>query len=381
MRSPGKDQVTFPAGRSHLVRAAVRGSGPFRGAAHTEVMTLSITLVDAVCPLHDRVRRSVAGALRDRVAGEDNAARAAVIWHTPGERWFPQADPIWRVHADAAMFVAGIRALLLQSLHPLAMAGVAGHSDYKGDPWGRLQRTSNFLATTTFGTVQDAEALIKRVQGIHERVRGRAPDGRPYAASDPHLLKWVHIAEADSFLRAHQQYAGTPLTPDEADCYVAQSCVVATRLGVMAPPTTVVELDAAVESYRHELEGTPAAREAARFLLLHPPLPRIARPGYGALAGAAVALLPLWARPYLALPYLPLAERAIVLPIGGAATSVIRWALQSPRAISSTCVSSTCVSSAGQEISASTKASGSKGARSSGPSPRPTNLTGTPSLR
>jgi uncharacterized protein (DUF2236 family) len=164
-------------------------------------MTLSITLVDAVCPLHDRVRRSVAGALRDRVAGEDNAARAAVIWDTPGERWFTQADPIWRVHADAAMFVAGIRALLLQSLHPLAMAGVAGHSDYKGDPWGRLQRTSNFLATTTFGTVQDAEALIKRVQGIHERVRGRAPDGRPYAASDPHLLKWVHIAEADSFLQ------------------------------------------------------------------------------------------------------------------------------------------------------------------------------------
>jgi Uncharacterized protein conserved in bacteria len=288
-------------------------------------------LVDAARPLHDRLRRSVAMALRDRVAGEDNAARADLIWGKPGERWFIETDPIWRVHSDAAMFVAGIRALLLQSLHPLAMAGVAGHSGYKGDPWGRLQRTSTFLATTTFGTIEDAEALIARVRDIHEGVRGKAPDGRPYAASDPHLLKWVHIAEADSFLRAHQLYAVTPLTPAQADTYVAQSCVVATRLGVIDPPTTVPGLASAIASYRPELEGTSAARDAARFLLLHPPLPWSARPGYGALAGAAVALLPLWARQHLALPHLPLAERAITLPIGGAATSVIRWALEHPR--------------------------------------------------
>jgi uncharacterized protein (DUF2236 family) len=288
-------------------------------------------LVDAARALHDRLRRSVAMALRDRVAGEDNAARADLIWGKPGERWFIETDPIWRVHSDAAMFVAGIRALLLQSLHPLAMAGVAGHSGYKGDPWGRLQRTSTFLATTTFGTIEDAEALIARVRDIHEGVRGKAPDGRPYAASDPHLLKWVHIAEADSFLQAHQLYAVTPLTPAQADTYVAQSCVVATRLGVIDPPTTVPGLASAIASYRPELEGTSAARDAARFLLLHPPLPWSARPGYGALAGAAVALLPLWARQHLALPHLPLAERAITLPIGGAATSVIRWALEHPR--------------------------------------------------
>jgi uncharacterized protein (DUF2236 family) len=287
-------------------------------------------LVDAARPLHDRLRRDVAVALRDRVAGRDNAAKAALIWDKPGDRWFAQSDPIWAVHADAAMFVAGIRALLLQSLHPLAMAGVAGHSGYEGDPWGRLQRTSTFLATTTFGTIEDAEAIIERIRDIHERVRGRAPDGRPYAASDPHLLRWVHVAEADSFLRAHQRYAATALTPAEADQYVAQSCVVATRLGVIDPPTTVAGLDAAIESYRPELEATTAARRAARFLLLHPPLPWAARPGYNALACAGVALLPLWARQLLALPYLPLAERVIVLPVGGAATSVIRWALQQP---------------------------------------------------
>jgi uncharacterized protein (DUF2236 family) len=288
-------------------------------------------LVEGARPLHDRVRRRVAIALRDRVAGQDNAAKAAAIWDKPGERWFTQADPIWRVHADASMFAAGIRALLLQSLHPLAMAGVAGHSGYKGDPWGRLQRTSTFLATTTFGTIQDAESLIERVQQIHQRVRGRAADGRPYAASDPHLLKWVHIAEVDSFLATYQRYAVTPLTAAEADCYVAQSCVVATRVGLSDPPTTVAELDAAIESYRPELAGTPAARDAARFLLLHPPLPWSARPAYGALAGAGVALLPLWARRHLALPSLPLVEATITLPLGGAATSVIRWALQHPR--------------------------------------------------
>ena len=119
---------------------------------------------------------------------------------------------MWRVHADAAMFPGGVAALLLQSLHPLAMAGVAGHSGYRGDPWGRLQRTSHFLATTTFGTVEDAEATIARVRGIHERVRGKDPRGRAYRASDPHLLRWVHVAEAHSFLTAHQRYALEPLT-------------------------------------------------------------------------------------------------------------------------------------------------------------------------
>jgi uncharacterized protein (DUF2236 family) len=287
-------------------------------------------MVAAARPMQDRLRRSVAVALRDRVAGEDNAAKAEVIWGKPGVRWFTEEDPIWRVHSDAAMFAAGIRALLLQSLHPLAMAGVQGHSGYKGDPWGRLQRTSTFLATTTFGTIEDAEAQIAKVRSIHERVRGTAPDGRPYAAGDPHLLNWVHIAEADSFLRTYQRYAGSPLTPAEADKYVAQSGVVAAKMGVIDPPRSVAELDAAIESYRPELEGTPAAREAARFLLLHPPLPWSARPGYGALAGAAVALMPLWSRQLLALPYLPIAERSVVLPVGGAATSVIRWALEHP---------------------------------------------------
>ena len=107
---------------------------------------------------------------------------------------------------------AGWPALLLQSLHPLAMAGVAGHSGYKGDPWGRLQRTSHFLATTTFGTVEDAEAAIARVRGIHERVRGHDPTGGRTGPATRTCSRWVHVAEAHSFLTAYQRYAVEPLT-------------------------------------------------------------------------------------------------------------------------------------------------------------------------
>src|SRR5215218_5855566 len=177
------------------------------------------------------VQRQLGKLLRSKVAGDDAPARAQRIWGAEGERWFTPQDPVWRVQADAAMFPAGITSLLLQSLHPMAMAGVAGHSGYKGDPWGRLQRTSHYLATTTFGTVQDAEASIARVRAIHERVRGRDPRGRPYHAADPHLLGWVHVAEAHSFLAAYQRYAVEPLTAAQADTYVTQSALVAERLG------------------------------------------------------------------------------------------------------------------------------------------------------
>ncbi|HEX3003537.1 MAG TPA: oxygenase MpaB family protein [Angustibacter sp.] len=286
-----------------------------------------MTLLD---PAIHRARTQLAGALRSRVAGQDAQRKAERIWRSDGPRWFTPDDPIWRVHADAAMFPAGIRALLLQSLHPLAMAGVAAHSGYKGDPWGRLQRTSEFLATTTFGTIEHAEQQIARVRRIHERVRGTAPDGRPYAASDPHLLRWVHVTEADSFLTAFQHYADEPLTAAGADRYVEQAAVVAGRLGVVEPPTTVEQLHATIEAYRPELASTPAAREAARFLLVHPPLPLAARPGYVALAAGAVALLPRWARTPLRLPSLPVTDRLVGRPLGAAATSVVRWAMHHP---------------------------------------------------
>ncbi len=278
-------------------------------------------------PTTDLVRSWFAEQIRARVIGAQADVKTAMIFEAPGPRWFAADRPIRRVHSDASMFIGGLRALLLQSLHPLAMAGVAQHSDYRSDPWGRLQRTADFLATTTFGPVDLAEQAIAIVHRVHERVVGVAPDGRPYAANDPHLLHWVHVAELDSFLRAYRSYGAQPLSPSDADAYVEDSAVIARRLGVEHPPMSVAELGRQLREFRPELRGTPAARNAARFLLIEPPLPIAARPAYLALAGAAVALMPAWTRWPLRLPLLPITERLIARPVGSAATGLNRWSL------------------------------------------------------
>lgn len=273
------------------------------------------------------VRDGVGQRLFGLVAGPDGPANRARIHDTPGPRWFAEDRPIRRVHGDASMFVGGLRALLLQSLHPLAMAGVAEHSDYRGDPWGRLQRTTTFLAVTTFGPDEDARRAVDKVRGIHRRVHGFAPDGRRYEASDPHLLEWVHVAEVDSFLAAHQLYGARPLDQDGRDGYVADTARVAIALGVPDPPRTERELKQRIADYRPELAGTPAAREAAKFLLLTPPLPLLARPAYAVLASTSVAMLPAWARLPLRLPYLPPLEVTAVRVAGRTLVGGIRWAL------------------------------------------------------
>ncbi len=277
-------------------------------------------------PLH-AVRDALGSSLFEMIAGPHGPAQRARIHHTAGPRWFADGRPIRRVHADASMFVGGLRALLLQSLHPLAMAGVAEHSNYRGDPWGRLQRTSTFLAVTTFGTAADAQRAVDRVRGIHRKVNGIAADGRPYQATDPHLLEWVHIAEADSFLRAHQLYGAAPLDQDGRDGYIADMAEIAAKLGVVNPPRTERELAQRINAFRPELRSTPEARNAARFLLLTPPLPLAARAPYGALAATAVAMLPAWARIPLLLPYFPPVEVTVVRTIGRALVGGIRWAL------------------------------------------------------
>jgi uncharacterized protein (DUF2236 family) len=281
-------------------------------------------------PVLSEVRRNLGDRLFARVAGPEGPVRRARIHGTPGERWFGDDSPVRQVHGDASMFVGGIRALLLQSLHPLAMAGVTDHSGFQGDPWGRLQRTSYFLAVTTFGTAADAARMTRAVRRVHETVVGTAPDGRPYAASDPHLLRWVHVAEVDSFLAAHQRYGARPLDQVGRDRYVAEVARVAEELGVDRPPRSEAELRAQLEEYRPELEGTPTARETARFLLLRPPLPWPARLPYGALSAAAVSLMPWWARRKLRLPYLPLTEAVAVRTAGEVVTRTIRWAMRPP---------------------------------------------------
>ena len=124
----------------------------------------SIELTECI----ESVRQLIANNIRERVVGPDSATKAQDLMSAPGPRWFTPDRPIYRVHGDASMFIGGLRALLFQSLHPLAMAGVAIHSDYKADPWGRLQRTADFLASTSFGTADVAQAAVNRVLAVHE---------------------------------------------------------------------------------------------------------------------------------------------------------------------------------------------------------------------
>lgn len=278
------------------------------------------------------VRRRMGDAVFERIAGTDGAAERSRL-HQPGERWFPADSPIARVHGDASMFVGGLAALLLQSLHPLAMAGVDAHSGYRGDPWGRLARTSHFLAVTTYGSAADAERAVAAVRAVHERVHGVAPDGRAYSATDPHLVSWVHLAEVDCFLRAYQRYGAHPLTDDEADEYVRQTGIVATKLGAHHVPRDRRQLAAHLGAYRKELRGTPAARTTARYLLVSPPLPMRLRGFYAPLAAAAVGLLPRWTRWPLRLPWLPLTEATLVRTGGHVITGAIRWSLPAASAI------------------------------------------------
>ena len=278
----------------------------------------------------DRVRGLIGAAIVERVVGPQAMSRPRPPARSPGERWFAADRPIRVVHSDSAMFIGAIRALVLQSLHPLAMAAVAEHSDYRGDPWGRLQRTSRFVGVTTFGRAEEAEQAIARVRAVHQRVTGTAPDGRPYAASDPHLLTWVHIAEVDSFLRAHARFGTRPLDKAGRDGYVADMARIGIKLGVPDPPRTEAGLAERIQAYRPELAATAEAREAARFLLLRPPLPVLARAPYGVLAAAAVSLLPGWARRPLYLPRLPVTETVLVRPAGQAMVHAIHWAITAP---------------------------------------------------
>jgi len=274
-----------------------------------------------------RIRRMVSDALRDAVVGPDADARRDQVMNTAGDRWFDESRPVRTVHSDASMFIGGMRALLLQTLHPLAMAGVAEHSDYRNDPWGRLQRTADFLAATSFGPEHIAQQAVDRVKAVHTRVTGTASDRRAYAANDPHLLRWVHVAEVDSFLRAHQEYGRNPLTPDECDAYVDDMALIASKLGVPAPPGSVRGLRDQIGMFRHELRSTPQSRDAVHWLLVEPPLDPAARIPYAVIAAAAVATLPMWARAELRIPKLPLVDELVARPAGALLARTFRWAM------------------------------------------------------
>jgi uncharacterized protein (DUF2236 family) len=209
----------------------------------------------------------------------------------------------WRLHADPAMLAGGLRALLVQALEPRAMAGVDQHSLYRIDPWGRLQRTTEFVLSTTYGDRATAEAACAKVRKVHERIRGVDPTtGRWYTASDPDLLLWIHAVEVHSFVAAYRAYAGR-LGADDADRYVAEMVRVAELVELPAgmAPRSMGEL----REYLRGVPGlqmTPAAREGMRMIFF-PPMPLALRPLWAIPAAATVAILPRIARRLYGLPW------------------------------------------------------------------------------
>jgi uncharacterized protein (DUF2236 family) len=253
-------------------------------------------------------RRTPLAALRARLLSEINSTVHGQDLHL--ERYDrPLGDPglfgprsvVWQVHGHpAGMLVGGFAALLLQSLHPLAMAAVDAHSDFRTDPTGRLNRTARFVTTTTLGSTAAAGRAIESVRRIHLRIRGTAPDGRPHRADDPELLTWVHTAEVACFLAGYQAYAATPLTPAECDEYFAQVARIGQSLGAETVPGSRAEVVGYLARIRPQLRVTPPALDVVRLLRGYGRNAR-ERVAVKVITNASIALLPGWARAELGL--------------------------------------------------------------------------------
>ncbi|MCD1591392.1 DUF2236 domain-containing protein [Qipengyuania citrea] len=275
-------------------------------------------------PLSERLRlklvEQVRGVFNDVESGQQPVPPS-------DEALFARDTPIRMVHADiVAMMVGGIRGLLLQMLHPHALQGVLDHSNFRSDMHGRLRRTARFIAVTTFGHRDDAQAAIGRVNRIHAAVGGTLPDGSPYSASDPRVLAWVHVAEATSFLAAYLRHVRPDMPGAEQDEYYRQFAVIALALGADPVPTNRAEAEAIFRELRSDLAASTAAREVADLVLTQ--RPKGAPPTVQALLGAeAVALLPPFARSMLGLERPGLAAipaRAATWGMG----KTLRWAFR-----------------------------------------------------
>lgn len=233
----------------------------------------------------------------------------------------------WRVHGDfSSMLVGGMAALLLQMLHPAALAGVWDHSNFRQDMLGRLRRTGQFIAATTFANTHDANAIIDKVRRIHTQVLGTTTYGIDYAATDPHLLTWVHVAEMRSFLAAHLRYLNPQLSLDDQNRYYRETAKVAHMLGATHVPQSVQEINDYLARMRAEMVFDARTQDVFT-LLQHPPTSNALTATFSRCAMlAALDILPDWAQAFY--PHTnPLSRRA-----GGAVVHcvapVLRWAVR-----------------------------------------------------
>ena len=247
----------------------------------------------------------------------------------PGDPGLFAPDGIaWKVHGDlTSMMIGGVAALLLQMLHPGALAGVWDHSGFRKDMRGRLRRTAQFISGTTYGSTATAESLIDRVRMIHDRVDGVLPDGTRYSANDPALLTWVHAAEAWCFLAGYIRYVDPAFSRDDQDRYLAEAAVVAERLGATDVPVTRAALDAYLTAMRPALRCDHRTREVAEALFSQPAPSRALAPFQRPTMEAGVDLLPDWAARMHGRRQPALQRAGLRLGVTGVGT-LMRWALR-----------------------------------------------------
>jgi uncharacterized protein (DUF2236 family) len=242
----------------------------------------------------------------------------------------------WQLHGDPIMWIAGVRALYLQALHPRAVRGVMQNSDFRRDAWGRLLRTASFVGEITYGTTLAAERAGAKVRGIHRRLTATDPDtGERFPVDDPDLLLWVHCAEIDSYLHIARR-SGFPLTDAHADTYVDEQREAARLVGLdpARVPADTAQLARYFDRIRPELASTAEALDVVRFLKA-PPVPKVLRPArlavWGTVSGTAFAALPPYAHElYGRTPPSPAATDRRLRAAGRALRAIpatVRWQL------------------------------------------------------
>jgi uncharacterized protein (DUF2236 family) len=272
-------------------------------------------------PVKRAIRQQVVEMFNDGERGETPVVRSRNALLAP-------TSIAWRVHGDvASMMAGGIASLLLQMLHPGVLAGVWDHSNFRADMHGRLRRTARFIATTTYADRSEAEAMIRRVRSVHDRVKGHLPDGAAYDANDPMLLAWVHVTETRSFFDAWIRYAEPWMSRADQDRYFAEMALIGGALGAEPLPRTRGEADRLIAAMRPALKADARTAEVAR-LILHPPVANRVAGLPGRLAGeAGVDLLPRWARVLHGLSRSPLRTPLVRAGTLGVAQT-LRWAFR-----------------------------------------------------
>jgi len=288
----------------------------------------SVGISPYVVPMSD-LRTVIAGHVHQLVGS--NADVPNFVRQAGEAGLVPFGGAAWVVHGDfTAMMVGGVTALLTQMLHPVAAAGVWDHSSFRNDMTGRLKRTAQFIAGTTYGSNMTAGAMVDRVRRIHDRVGGTLPDGTTYTANDPAVLTWVHVAGADAFLRAYVRYRDPAMPGAAQDRYYAETAAVARALGAADVPVDRRGVAAYFSAVRPQLDADERSREIARILLTAPsPVPNAA-PATRVMMDAGIDLLQPWAASMHGLR-VPLHRKPLVRAGAQGIGAVLRWSLAHDR--------------------------------------------------